>query len=166
MEQNDRCLELYIAHRSALLTYANRIIKDRGRAEDLVQEAFLRMRAASSAHPLEEPVAYLYRIVRNLALDLHRHLSFEGRHEVGGAEELAARVPEAVPSPEAAAAAREEFGNLLKALGELPPRTRIALEMHRLGGFKLREIAAHLGISISTAQALVAEGIEYCQSRI
>lgn len=166
MTQSDRCLELYLAHRSALLTYATRIIKDPGRAEDLVQEAFLRLRAASSTTRLEEPVAYLYRIVRNLALDLQRHLTFEGRHEVAGADDLAARIAEAVPSPEAAAAAREEFRNLLKALDELPPRIRIALEMHRLGGFKLREIAAHLGISISTAQALVAEGIAYCQNRI
>lgn len=166
MNQSDRCLELYLAHRSALLTYANRIIKDPGRAEDLVQEAFLRLRAASSATLLEEPVAYLYRIVRNLALDLQRHLVFQGRHEVAGADELAARIAESLPSPEAAAAAREEFRNLLKALDELPPRIRIALEMHRLGGFKLKEIAAHLGVSISTAQALVAEGIEYCQNRI
>lgn len=166
MEQNDRCLELYVAHRSALLIYARRIIKDPGRAEDLVQEAFLRLRAASSITVLEEPVAYLYRIVRNLALDLHRHLAFEGRHEVAGADELAAIVPETAPSPEAAAAAREEFRNLLTALAELPPRTRVALEMHRLGGFKLKDIAAHLGVSTSTAQALVAEGIEYCQSRI
>lgn len=166
MEQNDRCLELYVAHRSALLTYANRIVKDPGRAEDLVQEAFLRLRTASSATLLEEPVAYLYRIVRNLALDLHRHLTFERRHEVAGVDGLAAEVPEPVPSPESTAAAREEFRNLLRALGELPPRTRLALEMHRLGGFKLREIAAHLGISVSTAQALVAEGIEYCQNRI
>jgi RNA polymerase sigma factor (sigma-70 family) len=166
LKQDDVCLELYVSHRRALLTYANRIVRDPGRAEDVVQEAFLRLRTAAAANLLEEPVAYLYRIVRNLALDLQRHLTFEGRHEVAGAHELAAKVAEALPSPEAAAAAREEFRNLLKALDELPARTRIALEMHRLGGFKLKEIAAHLGVSISTAQALVAEGIEYCQNRI
>jgi RNA polymerase sigma factor (sigma-70 family) len=166
LKQDDDCLELYVSHRRALLTYANRIVRDPGRAEDVVQEAFLRLRTAAATNLIEEPVAYLYRIVRNLALDLQRHLTFEGRHEVAGAHELAVKVAEALPSPEAAAAAREEFRNLLKALDELPARTRIALEMHRLGGFKLKEIAAHLGISISTAQALVAEGIEYCQNRI
>ena len=166
MKQDDVCLELYVAHRRALLSYATRIIRDPGRAEDVVQEAFLRLRTAAATNLLDEPVAYLYRIVRNLSLDLQRHLTFEARHEVTGADEVAARVAEPLPSPEAASAAREEFRNLLKALDELPPRTRIALEMHRLGGFKLREISQHLGVSISTAQALVAEGIEYCQSRI
>lgn len=166
MDSQDRCLEVFINHRSALLTYANRLVKDTAQAEDLVQEAFIRMRTAAATTIFDEPSAYLYRIVRNLALDLQRHLTFEGRHEVSGVDELAAEVADALPSPEVAAAARQEFRNLLKALDELPPRTRIALEMHRLGGFKLREIAAHLGISVSTAQALVAEGVEYCQNRI
>jgi RNA polymerase sigma factor (sigma-70 family) len=162
----DRYLELYLNHRGALLTYANRLVKDSARAEDVVQEAFLRLRGAAATTIFEEPLAYLYRIVRNLALDLERRLAVEGRHEVGGVEDLAAGVPDAVPSPEAAAAAREEFQKLLRALDELPERTRIAVEMHRLGGYRLREIAAHLNISISTAQALVAEGVEYCQTRI
>ena len=40
------------------------------------------------ARLLEEPVAYLYRIVRNLAFDLQRHLSVEGRHVVQGVDEI------------------------------------------------------------------------------
>ncbi|MDP3241725.1 MAG: sigma-70 family RNA polymerase sigma factor [Reyranella sp.] len=166
MEQQDHCLELYLVHRGALMSYAKRLVNDAGQAEDVVQEAFIRLRAATATTIFEEPVAYLYRIVRNLALDLRRHLAVEGKHEVAGVDDLALKVPAAQPSPEAVAAARQEFGNLLQALDELPERTRIAVEMHRLGGFKLREIAAHLGISISTAQALVAEGVEYCQNRI
>jgi len=166
VEQQDRCLELFLVHRSALLTYANRLVKDTAQAEDLVQEAFIRLRAAAATTRFDEPVAYLYRIVRNLAVDLQRHLTFEGRHEISGADGLAATVSDDSPSPEDVAAARQEFRNLLKALDELPPRVRIALEMHRLGGYRLREIAAHLGISLSTAQALVAEGVEYCQNRL
>jgi len=166
VDSHDRCLEVYLNHRGALLIYANRLVKDTAQAEDLVQEAFIRLRTAAATTIFDEPAAYLYRIVRNLAVDFQRHLTFEGRHEVSGVDGLAAEVADALPSPEDATAARQEFRNLLKALDELPPRTRLALEMHRLGGFKLREIAAHLGISVSTAQALVAEGVEYCQNRI
>jgi RNA polymerase sigma-70 factor (ECF subfamily) len=35
--------------------------------------------------------------------------------------------------------------------------------MHRFGGCTLKEIAAHLGISVSMAQVLVAEGVRHCQ---
>ena len=41
-------------------------------------------------------------------------------------------------------------------MAELPERTRVALEMHRFGGFKLREIAAHLGISVTVTHELIA----------
>jgi len=163
---HDRNLELYLSHRGALVRYANRLVKDAARAEDLVQEAFLRLSGATATTIFEEPLAYLHRIVRNMALDLARHLAVESRYEVGGVEDLAASVPDTLPSPEAAAATREQFHQLLRALDELPERTRIAVEMHRLGGYKLREIAAHLNVSISTAHALVAEGVEYCQTRI
>ena len=55
---------------------------------------------------------------------------------------------------------------LRAAMAELPERTRIALEMHRLGGCKLREIAERLGISESMAHVLVKDGIKHCQRRM
>jgi DNA-directed RNA polymerase specialized sigma24 family protein len=54
----------------------------------------------------------------------------------------------------------------MAAIAELPERTQIALEMHRFGGCKLREIADHLGISVTLAHSLVAEGIEHCRRRL
>jgi RNA polymerase sigma-70 factor (ECF subfamily) len=51
-------------------------------------------------------------------------------------------------------------------MAELPERTRIALMMHRFDGFKLRDIAAHLGISVALAHALVYEGLEHCRRRL
>ena len=38
--------------------------------------------------------------------------------------------------------------------------------MHRLGNYKLREIAAFLDISLPYAQRLVAEGLEHCRERL
>ncbi len=165
MKEADRSLEVFVAYRGKLLTYANEITNDHGRAEDIVQEAFLRFREASATRSVREPVAYLYRIVRNLAVDLQRRLTTERQYFVGSSDEIALEIPEAKPSPEATAAAREELKALLGVLAELPERTRIALEMHRLGGCTLKEIAERLGISISMAQVLVIEGVAYCQSR-
>jgi RNA polymerase sigma-70 factor (ECF subfamily) len=54
----------------------------------------------------------------------------------------------------------------MEAMAELPERTRIALMMHRFDGFKLRDIAAHLGISVALAHALVYEGLEHCRRRL
>ena len=99
---NERNLSLYIAHRRKLVEYAKEIVGDPGRAEDIVQDAFLKFRSAASGRFLEEPVGYLYRVVRNLAVDRRRRLALESRHVQGGAEEIAADISEDAPSPERA----------------------------------------------------------------
>jgi RNA polymerase sigma-70 factor (ECF subfamily) len=159
-------LALYIAHRGELVNYANGIVGDVGRAEDVVQEAWLRFGAVTNGRPLEEPVGYLYRIVRNLAIDNYRSRVREERVLEPGAEAAARQTPDEAPSPEAAAAAKHELRLLTEAMAELPERTRIALEMRRFAGCKLKEIAEHLGISITTAHEIIAEGVDYCRQRV
>lgn len=161
-------LALYLAHRGELVNYASAIVGDRARAEDVVQEAWLRLGAASAAHPLDEPVGFLYRIVRNLAVDGRRRLTRERAVVVGGEPTAPAFDTRAddYPSPEAETASRQELRLLKEALAELPERTRRAVEMHRFGGFKLREIAAELGISITVAHEIVAQGIAHCRRRV
>ncbi len=46
-------------------------------------------------------------------------------------------------------------------MAELPERTRVALEMHRFGGFKLREIAAHLGVSVTVDARADCRGVSH-----
>ena len=70
------------------------------------------------------------------------------------------------PTPEASTTARDELRLLNAAMAELPGRTRIALEMRRFGGCKLKDIAAHLGISVTTAHEIIAEGIAHCRRRV
>lgn len=163
MPSPDSTLTLYMEHRGELLNYASGIIGDRARAEDVVQEAYIRFSEAAARRLFDEPVGYLYRIVHNLAFDGVRRSSLEGRYMRRGAEQVAAEVPEERPSPEAESIARQELDHVRVAMAELPQRTRLALEMHRLGGLKLKEIAERLGISTSMAQVLVIEGVRHCQ---
>jgi RNA polymerase sigma factor (sigma-70 family) len=166
VRQDGKTLALYLAHRGELLRYASGILGDRAQAEDLVQEAYLRFNAAVTERALEEPVGYLYRIVRNLALDGRRRLAREAR-QVGPLTATAAEgIAADRPSPETEALDRRELKALAAAMADLPERTRIALEMHRFGGCKLREIAAALGISQTLAHELVMRGVEHCRRRV
>lgn len=160
---SERALALYSAHRRNLVDYARGIVGDPERAEDVVQEAFLRFRAAASERLLDEPVGYLYRVVRNLALDRRRRLSLERRHVVEGLDSGFADIAQDRPSPEDEAAARQELARVMAAMAELPERSRIALEMHRFGGCTLKQIAGHLGVSVSMAHVLVTEAVRHCQ---
>jgi RNA polymerase sigma-70 factor (ECF subfamily) len=163
VSSRDSILATFVAHRSALVDYAAAIVGCRARAEDVVQEAWLRYEAAAAGRALDQPQGYLYRVVRNLALDLARRSQLERRHfDHGPLPDMAADQA----NPETDALHRQELALVRAALAGLPARTRVALEMHRIGGHKLKDIAAHLGISVGLAHALVYQGLDHCRERL
>ncbi|HWA48785.1 MAG TPA: sigma-70 family RNA polymerase sigma factor [Dongiaceae bacterium] len=165
-------LDLYLAHRGALIDYAQPIVGCRARAEDVVQEAYLRFaqvnqeradRQRAAPEQIRHPAGYLYRIVRNLALDWARHRALEG--EAPAPEQLD-HLPAAAPTPEQAVVDRDQVRRLLVALQELPARTRLAFEMHRLEGRTFPEIARHLDVSVGFAHRLVKQALTHCANRL
>lgn len=158
-----RILSLYLARRSELVNYAGRITGDRAAAEDIVQEAWTRIDAAREA---DQPAGYLFRTVRNLALDCRRRRGFEQRHFMEGAEQDAIQTASDAPSPETAAISRDELRIVQDALAGMPENMRIAVEMHRIGGAKLKDIAACLDVSVTTAHQLVADGVQRCKTAL
>jgi RNA polymerase sigma-70 factor (ECF subfamily) len=163
---NPCMLTLFVAHRRDLVRYASRIVGDHASAEDVVQEAYVRLDAAARERLLSEPLAYLYRIVRNQALDTQRRIGRERARVLSAAEVDCEQIVEQRPAPDAQASTDQELRRVSDALEELPERTRIALEMHRFGGCTFREIAAHLGISVGLAHALVVDALEHCRRRL
>ena len=167
MTYDQLTLDLYLAHRGALIDYAQPIVGCRSRAEDVVQEAYLRFTQADQGRAAPEqirhPAGYLYRIVRNLALDWVRHRALEGD---APAPDQLDRLPAAMPTPEQTALDRDQLRRLMAALGELPARTRLAFEMHRLEGRTFPEIARHLDVSVGFAHRLVKQALTHCANRL
>jgi RNA polymerase sigma-70 factor (ECF subfamily) len=158
-------LELFQSHRASLVDYARVITGNDSQAEDIVQDAWLRFARARANVAFREPLQYLYRIVRNLAIDRKRASRKHAERHTFTVDEIAKSLAADAPSPEAIALARSELQFVRLALAELPDRTRIAVEMHRFGGHTLSEIAGALNISVGLAHALVAEGIKHCHRR-
>ena len=128
---------------------------------------FMRQRSALVNYASSIITGYLYRIVRNLALDSKRQIARES--SLTGASDYDVAVQTRAsdsPDPETVAVYKDEYAILMQALSELPERTRIACEMHRVGGAKLREIADYLDISVPLAHKLVSEGIDHCRERL
>jgi RNA polymerase sigma-70 factor (ECF subfamily) len=161
-----QALQFFLSHRAELLNYAGRLTGDRSLAEDVLQEAWLRFRTIEADRPLEEPVGYLRRIVRNLALDGHRRKGLEARLFAENAVLEAAAVPSDAPTPENAAISGGELRIVAEALARMPGRMRAAVEMHRVDGATLKDIAGHLRVSVTTAHHLVSEGVERCRAAI
>jgi len=149
------------------VNYATKLVGSRALAEDLVQEAWLRLNAAVAERVVHEPLGYLYRIIRNLASDRSRAASRERlwqQEEESGVEAILGLRTSS--TPENIVLYRDQMRLLRAALDELPSRTRIAFGMHRIGGLKLREIAQYLDISIPLAQKLVTTALLHCRKRV
>lgn len=157
---------IYRKHRRALVDYADGIVHDRSRAEDVVQEAWERIEAIERKRLIDEPLRYFYRVVRNLALDGHRVLKRQNQREMANGEAIAETIPDESPTQEARLIARQELQQVLAVLDELPERTRQAVMMHAYEGAKLREIAERLNISIGLTHRLVSDGKAHIAQRI
>ncbi|HBR98747.1 MAG TPA: RNA polymerase subunit sigma-24 [Gammaproteobacteria bacterium] len=163
---NSDTLHIFARHREDIVSYAETIVNDKHRAEDIAQDAYLRFEAAQAPGRPTGSIGYLLRIVRNLAIDYRRRKALENTLFMQDGADLMNTLPEAGPSTERQAVIDDELNQLRLALNDLPERTRIAMEMHSFGGYKLREIADHLDISISMAQVLVKEGVKHCQKHL
>lgn len=158
MSDSPAHLHLFLAIRRELVSYAAKITGDRMQAEDIVQEAWIRFSPAKaeSRPAIEQPAAYLYRIVRNLALDLKRSRSREQDHTTSPPLWL---LPTSVSDPAVSCQHSMALERLSDALQNLPENSRKALELHRFGGCTLAEIASQLGVSLTTAHRLLREAL-------
>ncbi len=156
-------LQAFVTHRSALLQYAASILGSAERAEDILQEAWLRF-AEEPRGEMTQPVHYLYRIVRNLSLDLLRRQALENRHSAPF--EDAAGIGGPGPDPERQAISRDELRRVTEALEELPERTREAFRLVRLHGLTLQQAAEQLGISVGLAHGLVRGAMVHLATRL
>jgi len=165
MKEGDFRQGVYLAHRSALIEYATPILGSREAAEDIVQDAFLRfVPARTRLGSPEQSLAYLYRIVRNLAFDVLKRRKLETREAENGAPFWT--VPRDEQTPEQSLLHGDRLRIVADTLSQFPPDVRVAVEMHRFGGFTLEEVARRLDISVPTAHRHVRKALLAIASRL
>lgn len=151
-------VHLYATHRAALVEYVLPIVGDRARAEDVVQEAFLRFSPQQGLDAsVQRPLGYLYRIVRNLALDLSRRRAIEER--VLRDDRSWWLTPVSARTPEQDFSHKEHLREIDRMLANSSSLVRDAVNLHRSHGYTLQQIADALGISTTSAHRAVREGL-------
>jgi len=148
------------AHDSSLKAYLRGSFPAVRDVEDVVQESYLRIWKARAAQPIQCARAFLFRVARNVALNL---LSRERVSPIDPVMDLAA-LPVVEESPNAAAAAcvREELLLLAQAIDSLPARCREIVILRRIKHVSQKEIAARLGIAEETVEVQVVRGVKRC----
>jgi RNA polymerase sigma-70 factor, ECF subfamily len=145
--------ELVRQHAPALSRYAATIVRDNFLVQDAVQEAFLRyFIARTSGQQMENPRAWLFRVLRNYLLDCTR----KSINIPATNLEEAVKVADVRQDVEAGYQQNECFQN---ALAILSPREKECILL-RVEGFGYNEIAQFLRIRPGTVAALLARGLK------
>jgi RNA polymerase sigma-70 factor (sigma-E family) len=143
---------LFVAEAARLVSLARFFVDDRTAAEDLVQEAFIRLaRSASRIRDEDRAAAYLRSIVVNLARDHNRRGLVSLRHR-----------PPAVldePSAEETATVRESRSEVVTALRALPRRQRDCVALRYYLELSIEDIATTLGVSPNSVKTHLQRGL-------
>lgn len=145
-------------HAGAVIGLAWRLIGHREDAEDLAQEAFLRLHRALPAFRGDSKIStWLYRTTTRLAIDhlrrerLKRRLFFlRAREDDADPVELAGDTRR---DPGREAATRESMIRLRQAMKLLSPRQQVVFTLRHHEGLSLREIADHLQMETGTVKS-------------
>lgn len=122
-------------------------------ADDLVQEAWVRLACYEKAQVVEQPEAFLMRAALNLSIDAHRAQLTRGEEVL--VEDVV--IIDVTPPAEDVVLARERMARLSEGIGRLTETTRNVFLAHRIDGLPYAEIARHHGITVSAVQKHVAK---------
>jgi RNA polymerase sigma factor (sigma-70 family) len=161
---NENLMDIFLAKRPRLVQIAARIIGCQCLAEDIVQETMLKICESGLEADVKSPTAYLFRMVRNLAIDGARRRGREMR--LGTSEEGGPELISACPCPEETMTRCQALRIVMAALAELPERTRHAFELHRIEGVSQRDIASRLQVSPTLVNFMVRDAHNHCRSRL
>jgi len=148
----------YTEHRSELVAHASRILKDSARAEEVIQDALIKvMLAAPELESADHALGYIHRTIENLCIDIFR---IEGRRPNlvvldDASAELESTWVDNKDHADVIAAA-EDAAIVRQALAMLSPAERAALVMWEMEGRSTEEIAAELGIKESAVRHTVS----------
>ena len=163
--QQDRSVhELFLSSYPVLLKVATRITGCRSYAEDVVQEAFIRLTRSQLTDTVKSRVSYIFQIVRNLSIDHYRKQILERRYAAPEEEGLQATVFSA--TPETINLNQQTLALIDTALGQLPKRTRYAFEMYRIHGCPQKDLAGELGVSPTLVNFMIRDAQVHCHKAL
>jgi RNA polymerase sigma factor (sigma-70 family) len=140
-----------------------RFLRRKGRshedAEDLIQEAMLRLHIYGQVLPVTNEEAFLRHTVHNLSIDQHRRDKFHLRSAVSIQEaDTCSPLIDPKSTPERTVDAQQRLGHIRTLLDAVSRRTRDIYFAHR-AGYSYAEIAEHLDISQITIKRHIARAL-------
>jgi RNA polymerase sigma-70 factor (ECF subfamily) len=158
--------EAFLALETPLLAYALRLLKEPDMAQDIVQEAFVRLHADFAA--VRQPRRWLYRTVHNLAFNQRRKDSkvvpLHAADEQSAAPEIDPADPQ--PLPDERIARLESVGFVRLSLNALDDRSRELIRLKFTEELSYKEMSARTGLSVSNVGYLLHHALKTIEAEL
>jgi RNA polymerase sigma-70 factor (ECF subfamily) len=157
-------------HRSSVIHFLYRMVQDQAVAEELAQEAFLRVyRSRGTYEPTAKFTTWLFRIATHLALNALRDGKYqrvEARLDGEFGDEPGPQVSDTRPSVEQAMVREVKLKEVRQAVARLPEKQRAAVLMHKYEEMEYAQIARVLNCSESAVKSLLFRAYETLRARL
>lgn len=157
---------LFSEHNRTLIAFLSSRLDSLAEAQEVAQEAYVRLLRLEHPEQVGFLRAYLFRIASNLAVDRLRQRN--ARADAADDEPLADLFEEwlTAPAPERRALAADQLRLVREALRELPRKTSAAFVMHAIEGRDFDAIARQMQLSERMVRYHVARAMAHCRERL
>jgi RNA polymerase sigma factor (sigma-70 family) len=150
--------EALARHETPLLRFATKLLRgDADRARDVVQETFLQLCRQDRASVEGHLAAWLFRVCRNRALDLHRKDT---------RVETIEHARDAVPDPAELVQRREDTDHIKRVLETLPEHQQEAVHLRFQCGLSYKEISEVTGHSVSNVGFMLHAAVKAIRAHL
>ena len=154
----------FVEQQGPLKVFISRLVRRPQDIDDIAQETFVRAFLAEQKGGIEHPKAYIYRVARNLAFEILTKKSAQLTSYIEDYTDKS--ILQSGEDVEGNAILSEKFTRVKAAIAEMPPQCQRVFIMHKVYGFKYKEISQQLGISVSTVEKHIMTGLKKCRQSV
>lgn len=147
-----------LSYQRPLFRYFLRQGLDVADANDCVQEVFSRVIRKGDISGFDNPQGYIFAIASNLLKDKARRERSTQKRDHTEVDEALLYCEQ--PSQDRILAAQQELAIIKKAILDMPPKVRDVFVLSRFDGLKYKEIAAVMGISVSSVEKYMMRALQ------
>ena len=151
-------------HKDRVHSYAMTILRNRAEAQDVSQEALIRLWEHRASVSVDGARPWLMRTTHNLCIDQIRRGRV--RSEIGDGDDIVETRPDAGPGPQRLAESGDLRRLIDRALGALSPDDRAVIVMREVQALPYHEIAAALDVPLGTLKARLHRARERLRTRL
>jgi RNA polymerase sigma-70 factor (ECF subfamily) len=151
-------------YHNSLIHFLRQRLRSAEDANDVAQEAYIRMMQYQNSTAIRSPSSMLFRIAINVANDLGR--SDQVRRVSDQCSLEAVDLVSDTPSPEREVSAIQELKLLREAIEDLPPKCRQVFLLSRMRRMTYPQIAAHCGISVKMVEKHISRALAVCMEKV